>query len=756
MNFEEIEDQDGVRCAWNVLPNTRMDATRCVVPVSTLYTPLKERPMYPPVMYEPVVCKAPCKAVLNPYCQIDVRGKIWICPFCLQRNSFPAHYKEISTMNLPPELLPESTTIEYTLSRSVPVPPVFIFVVDTCLIEEDLKALKDTLILGLSLLPPNALIGLVTYGTMTLVHELGYHECPKSFVFRGTKEYNLKQIQEMLGVGSSIKGGVGVHPGNPQKGYGAERFLLPIEQCEFTITSILEQLQRDPWPVANDKRPLRCTGVAISVAVSLMESSYPNSGGRIMLFCGGAATQGPGMIVGPELKEPIRSHHDIEKEADRHYRKASKFYEALAKRAALCGHGIDIFAGCLDQVGLGEMKKMANNTGGVIVLADSFNTAIFKQSFMKLFDKDENEHLKTGFNATFEVQTTKDLKVCGLIGPAISMEKKGAIVSDTEIGVGNTTSWRMCLLTPRTTAAVYFEVVNQQSQALQPGSRGLIQFVTNYQHPSGVYRMRVTTIARNYSEGSSPDIPAGFDQEAAAVLISRIAAFKSEFDESSDVLRWLDRMLIRLCQRFGDYRRDDPASFRLAQNFSIYPQFMYHMRRSQFLQVFNSSPDESAYYRHVLEREDTNNSLIMIQPTLTSYGFDSDPTPVLLDSISIKPDVILLLDTFFHILIWHGETIAEWRKANYQDQPEYESFKNLLEMPQVDAQDLLFDRFPVPRYVNCDQNGSQARFLISKLNPSTTHTNNNQYGGGEAIMTDDVNMQVFMDHLKKLAVSGSN
>ncbi len=29
--------------------------------------------------------------------------------------------------------------------------------------------------------------------------------------------------------------------------------------------------------------------------------------------------------------------------------------------------------------------------------------------------------------------------------------------------------------------------------------------------------------------------------------------------------------------------------------------------------------------------------------------------PVLLDSTSITPDRILLLDTFFHILIFHGE-----------------------------------------------------------------------------------------------------
>lgn len=61
------------------------------------------------------------------------------------------------------------------------------------------------------------------------------------------------------------------------------------------------------------------------------------------------------------------------------------------------------------------------------------------------------------------------------------------------------------------------------------------------------------------------------------------------------------------------------------------------------------------------------------------------------------------------------------------------------------------DRFPIPRYIVCDQHGSQARFLLSKLNPSTTHVSGNMYGTpqGQAIFTDDVSLQVFMEHLKK-------
>lgn len=98
--------------------------------------------------------------------QIDVRGKMWICPFCLQRNPFPPHYKDISQTNLPAELLPKYTTIEYTLSRPAQIPPIFLFVVDTCVDEDELKALRETLVVSLSLLPPNAYVGLITYGTM--------------------------------------------------------------------------------------------------------------------------------------------------------------------------------------------------------------------------------------------------------------------------------------------------------------------------------------------------------------------------------------------------------------------------------------------------------------------------------------------------------------------------------------------------------------------------------------------------------------
>jgi protein transport protein SEC23 len=41
--IQQTEDRDGVRMSWNVWPSSRMEATRMVVPLGVLFTPIKER-----------------------------------------------------------------------------------------------------------------------------------------------------------------------------------------------------------------------------------------------------------------------------------------------------------------------------------------------------------------------------------------------------------------------------------------------------------------------------------------------------------------------------------------------------------------------------------------------------------------------------------------------------------------------------------------------------------------------------------------
>uniref|UniRef100_A0A8D0CJR9 Protein transport protein SEC23 n=1 Tax=Scleropages formosus TaxID=113540 RepID=A0A8D0CJR9_SCLFO len=736
--IQQNEDRDGVRFSWNLWPSSRLEATRLVVPVSCLFTPLKECPDLPPVQYEPVLCGRPnCRAVLNPLCQVDFRAKIWACNFCFQRNPFPPTYAGISEVNQPAELMPQFSTIEYIIQRGPPTPLIFLYVVDICLEEEDLQALKESLQMSLSLLPPNALVGLITFGRMVQVHELSCEGISKSYVFRGTKDLSAKQIQVSCHLQEGLRD-LKMYPFIEILSFFLCRFLQPVHKVDMNLTDLLGELQRDPWPVSQGKRPLRSTGIALSIAVGLLEGTFPNTGARVMLFTGGPPTQGPGMVVGDELKTPIRSWHDIQKDNARHLKKW------------LC----NIF---LSQTPL--LNFSFCHCSGHIVMGDSFNTSLFKQTFQRVFSKDYNNEFRMAFGATLEVKTSRELKVSGAIGPCVSLNSKGPCVSENEMGVGGTSQWKVCSLNPSTTLAMYFEVVNQHNAPVPQGGRGAIQFVTQYQHSSTQRRIRVTTIARNWADVQSQmqHIESSFDQEASAVLMARLAVFRAESEEGPDVLRWLDRQLIRLCQKFGQFNKDDPASFRLSESLSLYPQFMFHLRRSPFLQVFNNSPDESSYYRHHFMRQDLTQSLIMIQPILYSYSFYGPPEPVLLDSSSILPDRILLMDTFFQLVIYHGETIAQWRKAGYQEMPEYENFKQLLQAPLDDAQEILQTRFPMPRYVDTEHGGSQARFLLSKVNPSQTHNNLYAWGqeSGAPILTDDVSLQVFMDHLKKLAVSSA-
>lgn len=103
----------------------------------------------------------------------------------------------------------------------------------------------------------------------------------------------------------------------------------------------------------------------------------------------------------------------------------------------------------------------------------------------------------------------------------------------------------------------------------------------------------------------------------------------------------------------------------------------------------------------------------MIQPTLTSYTFQTPPEPALLDVRSVEPDRILLLDAYFYVVIFHGNTVAQWKKAGYHEQEEHKAFAEMLRAPSEAAKEICRTRFPVPRLVDCDQNGrGQVRSFV--------------------------------------------
>ncbi|KAK4266583.1 hypothetical protein QN277_027479 [Acacia crassicarpa] len=768
------EGIDGVRMTWNAWPRTKVEASKCVVPLAANISLIRSHPDIPRLPYAPLRCKT-CSSILNPFSRFDFNAKIWICPFCYQRNHFPPHYSAISETNVPGELYPQYTTVEYVLplssnpnsfgnpnldpAQQLQPSPVFVFLLDTCMIEEEMEFVKSALRQAIGLLPDNALVGFISFGSQVQVHELGFSDMSKVYVFRGSKEIAKEKVLEQLGLGGSGRRQAGAYQSGLKGGFppsGVTRFLLPASDCEYTLNLLLDELQTDQWPVPPASRPARCTGVALSVAAGLLGACVPGTGARIIALVGGPCTEGPGSIVSKDLSDPVRSHKDLDKDATPYFKKAVKFYEGLAKQLVSQGHVLDLFASALDQVGVAEMKVAVERTGGLVVLAESFGHSVFKDSFKRVFE-DGEQSLGLCFNGTLEINCSKEIKIQGIIGPCTSLEKKGPSVADTVIGEGNTTAWKMCGLDKSTCLTVMFDL-SSSDRSNNPGTinpQFYLQFLTSYQGPDGQLALRVTTVTRRWvdSPANSEELIQGFDQETAAVVMARYVSLKMEMEEAFDATRWLDRHLIRLCSKFGDYRKDDPSSFTLNPSFSLFPQFMFNLRRSQFVQVFNNSPDETAYFRMLLNRENISNAAVMIQPSLISYSFNSLPAPALLDVSSIAADKILLLDSYVSIVIFHGMTIAQWRNLGYQNQPEHQAFAQLLQAPRDDAQIIIRDRFPVPRLVVCDQHGSQARFLLAKLNPSATYSNAHEMAAGsDVIFTDDVSLQVFFEHLQKLAV----
>jgi protein transport protein SEC23 len=55
-----------------------------------------------------------------------------------------------------------------------PAKPIFLIMVDTAVDSNELTELKDSLQQSLNFIPPDALIGLITYGKNAFVHELGF------------------------------------------------------------------------------------------------------------------------------------------------------------------------------------------------------------------------------------------------------------------------------------------------------------------------------------------------------------------------------------------------------------------------------------------------------------------------------------------------------------------------------------------------------------------------------------------------------
>jgi protein transport protein SEC23 len=747
------DEMNGIKFTWNMLPNNKPDANKLIVPIGFHYTPVKKVENLQLLEYDPLRCSS-CKAVINPHFPRNYKAKYWECAFCKTKNNFPTEYANfISETNLPIELLAESSTVEYKLNKKESGWPIFLFLIDTAVEAGELVELKESIQSVISNLPQDCQIGIITYGNMCHVHEIGFTEFPICYSFKGEKDYKTLEIQEYLGLVTNRNPNV-----NNQVSYSSSnKFIAPLNTCELFVNTLLDELQPDPWGQKSGERFGRCGGLALHVAVSLLEAVGHSDPSRVFLFCGGESTIGSGQIVGKRLVETIRNYTDFEKgnPNTKYYKAAVEFYNNLAMRASKNGIIIDVFACSLNQVGLYEMRNCVEKTGGYCVMTDSFSTMLFKDSFRNMFTLDEMGNLQMNFKSKLLLHTTNPVKVSGAIGYLVSMEAKASNVSEVKEGEGGTNMWALGGMDSNSTYTFILDFPNNNTTT---NKYAVIQVLTQYIAGDRTHRLRVSTTVKEVQLNLNNDnafdvIGKSFDQEAACVMIARMCVLKGYTEETREILKWVDKSLIRLISKFAKYQKDNVNSFKLSPHFNYFPQFMFYLRRSHFIQNFNASPDEMTYYKTALFHENVVNSTIMIQPILFTYTPEKpDASPVFLDIDSMKNDHVLLLDAFFFVSIWHGEEVKRWRDAGYHNDPEYENIKLMLESPVEYAQSIIAERIPIPRFITCDSGQPQERYFKATVNPSPGGSSKNKLVD-EGFMSDDVSLKVFMDYLIKISVT---
>lgn len=661
LTIEEIEEKDGVRLTWNMWPVTQ--SKHEAIPIACLYN------VYKPTMTlpcEPIYCHS-CQAVICPQVVVDYGSFTWSCIFCNSKNTLPSYARDISPGNLLPEMMDENTTVEYILNKTTKFPPVYFILVDTCTYDEKRHGfMKIGLRKTLEHLPDDALIGVIKFGTNFELLSFTDDEMKTIYQFSGKNIYKKEDVAK-LGL-SDIR-----------------TFLVTKADKCAELLEVADTLEIDAFPVLNGYRQMRCTGSALSFAVSFLETAFSDNPVKYMVFTQGPCTLGPGKVSLLEIASTTNEKIDLDG--------ANAFYKDIAERINTVGHSVDVIAETIADIGVEQFKPIITLTGGTLIMAQDFDEEIKNLSIEKMLKQEENV-MKTGFDVKIQVKTSTNLSFKGIIGE----------------GKPYGTGWRVGSVIPSTNLTILLE----NTTSAKDGTCGHVQIITQYSRSDRKIISRITTFSRMFSRDKSK-MDMSFDQEAACVFQAR-AFISKGFQNVMDFESAIDKNLIRFTKRYGTYEKGNPESVFLPDSMSYYPNFMFFFRRSLLVQKDGVSQDESAYFRILIYKLRTSEAIKMIKPALIAFHYQGDITPVELDINSLNPESLLVLDSFHNILLWRGEYVSNWIKEGLHEKEEYSFFKNAISQA-TEYSVSLRDRLPVPQYKETDEGQSQARILLHYVNP---------------------------------------
>ena len=736
MDFTGIEQAEGVRFIWNNIPHSRLESSLNVIPLSVLYSPfsLRETPINRTDL-RPLICSG-CQMIANKCCIPDYHQMRWDCSNCSHRNQIPNNYREyIQQGNLVMEFMNENTGLEYKVGQGMSI--VWLLVIDTCVEDSDIEIIKKILLEKIDTVEKIS-IGIITFGKNVHLHDLG-SEYLNEAIINGESSYTADKLRTLLNLKAFT-----------QSTQNTNRFIRPIEECKTKLIKILNRLKTNKFEKKQKERYLRATGCALNLGSILLESM--GTVGRISAIIGGPCTFGQGKIIGNLLSENYRDHTDLEENSEKidNFKKSQTHYDEILERLIKVGVTVDLFAFSLDQFGCAEMRNMVEKSGGIVVNQEQFQCDVFEKSMNKYILNYFGD--SSVFGANMKILISKDFFISGALGSLKLTQKSKDVPTDADGLIGETGGNDFYLGGCSQTSTYLFFFGHKQAEISNKNKTMYFQFQTTFIDKNGHRVLRVMTFQREIVNNQKMAI-AGLDQEAAISCISRLSAFKSEKIEVVDLVYWLNSILIKFCRRFTTFEKDKPDSLVIPDEISLIPKFMYYFRKSYFVQKFATSVDESALYKMTLNRESSSNMLVMIQPALFQYDLNEpEPIPVYCDFESLKPDVVLLVDTYFNLLIWRGINVHSWYQDKLHEKQEYEHINFLFTQPVEDANLILEDRMPVPKLIICYQGSPDERILKSKMNPPSSQSNNELYRNDENYITDDVNVKMFMDYLAKLIV----
>lgn len=430
----------------------------------------------------------------------------------------------------------------------------------------------------------------------------------------------------------------------------------------------------------------------------------------------------------------------------------------------------DLFTGSLDQVGIYEMKSLALKTMGNIFLYDSFISPQFEQQLETIFKVkgvkyNTNLIVKTSqqlkisrmighghsLPSSYQAEKYHDLhheKISDHLSQYDSSSKKKNF----------TNSWGFNLIDPKDTISIFFEpeLANTSGSLDGDGAKEMyIQFQLKYwDRDLQSWKLRITNLCKKttlsylvankvkMSDGSyklinskssiikQKELFSSFDQYAFISLITRLLLDKIDttlgFEQFDNIIKDFDKCLVKLLHNFGglslkSMTNQNPyytslmdqlaESYQINENFKHLPTLGYHLRKNpQLIKIFNSLPDETAFYHHWFMRMNCEDSVKVIQPELVELNESSEPVPLALDTevvLKISPQSFVIMDSIFNTVIY---TNSEHLQLHHSNNKHLITDK-ALETPMK----FVKDRKLVSNIVITKKDHSQARYLFARL-----------------------------------------